>query len=71
MPYARKSELPDGVHDHRPAHAQDIYKEAYDSAFEAYKHDESRATVSPGGAVEKTCHKGDDGQWTEWATDRS
>ena len=37
MPYKKKSELPDGVKDNLPSHAQDIYKEAYNSAWDEYK----------------------------------
>lgn len=29
MPYQRKSNLPDGVKDNLPSHAQDIYREAF------------------------------------------
>ena len=37
MPYSERSELPDGVKDNLPAHAQDIYKEAFNSAWKQYK----------------------------------
>jgi len=43
MPYDRRDDLPDSVRDHLPAHAQDIYKEAYNSAWEQSGHDEPRA----------------------------
>lgn len=33
MPYKSKSELPDNVQNVLPAHAQDIYKEAFNSAW--------------------------------------
>lgn len=42
MPYGKKSELPDSVKDNLPAHAQDIYKEAYNSAWDEYKDPEDR-----------------------------
>ena len=42
MPYSRKSELPDSVKDNLPAHAQDIYKEAYNSAWDEYKDPDDR-----------------------------
>lgn len=32
MPYKTKRDLPDNVQNVLPAHAQDIYKEAFDSA---------------------------------------
>lgn len=34
MPYKSKSELPDNVQNVLPAHAQDIYKEAFNSAWD-------------------------------------
>lgn len=37
MPYERKSELPDSVKDNLPGHAQDIYRKAYNSAWDEYK----------------------------------
>lgn len=37
MPYKAKSDLPDNVRNVLPAHAQDIYKEAFNSAWEQYK----------------------------------
>ena len=42
MPYSKKSELPDSVKDNLPAHAQDIYKEAYNSAWDEYKDPDDR-----------------------------
>lgn len=37
MPYQNINELPDSVKDHLPKHAQEIYKEAFNNAFEEYK----------------------------------
>lgn len=37
MPYDNLSDLPDSVRDNLPRHAQEIYKEAYNSAWEEYK----------------------------------
>lgn len=36
MPYTSKSDLPDSVRDHLPPHAQEIYLEAYNSAWDQY-----------------------------------
>ncbi len=36
MPYRTNQELPPSVKDNLPAHAQDIYREAFDSAWEEY-----------------------------------
>jgi cation transport regulator len=68
MPYANRSELPDSVKDNLPAHAQDIYKEAFNSAWDQYDHEESRAHRVAWGAVEKKYHKNESGQWVEGAT---
>ena len=65
MPYERRTDLPDSVQDHLPAHAQDIYREAYNSAYDQYDHDESRAHAVAWAAVKRQYHKGDDGDWRE------
>ncbi|MGA7672865.1 MAG: ChaB family protein [Nitrolancea sp.] len=65
MPYDKRTELPESVRDSLPAHAQDIYKEAYNSAFDEYGHDESRAHRVAWGAVERSYHKNDDGEWVQ------
>lgn len=36
MPYTSISELPDNVKNVLPKHAQDIYKEAFNSAYDQY-----------------------------------
>lgn len=69
MPYKTKSDLPDSVRDNLPAHAQDIYKEAYNSAWDEYDHDEERAHRVAWGAVKKSYHKNASGDWVEGATD--
>ncbi len=69
MPFANRGELPDSVKDNLPAHAQDIYKEAFNSAWEQYDHEESRAHRVAWGAVEKKYHKNEAGKWVEGATD--
>lgn len=42
MPYDKTSELPDSVKDNLPEHAQNIYKEAFNSAYKHYKDEEDR-----------------------------
>lgn len=37
MPYKSTSDLPESVRDKLPAHAQEIYMEAFNSAFDEYK----------------------------------
>lgn len=39
MPYARNEDLPPSVRDHLPEHAQDIFRAAFDAAFEAHAGD--------------------------------
>lgn len=72
MPYNKREELPDSVREHLPAHAQDIYKEAFNSAWDEYKDPDSR---KQGGDREEVAHrvawnavkqkyeKGSDGNW--------
>ena len=72
MPYDKRSELPDQVRDNLPAQAQDIYKEAYNSAWDQYKDpderrdDASREEVAhrvAWSAVKQSYEKNDDGKW--------
>ncbi len=65
MPYKNRGDLPDSVKDNLPKHAEDIYKEAFNSAWEQYGHDESRAHRVAWGAVKEKYHKNDDGEWVE------
>ena len=68
MPYDSRNELPKSVKDHLPEHAQDIYKESFNSAWDQYNHDEERSHCVAWGAVKKEYHKGDDGDWHKGAT---
>ena len=54
MPYKNISELPDSVKDNVPKHAREIYKEAYNSAWDQYKDPEDREDDS---TREETSHK--------------
>lgn len=72
MPYARVTELPESVKNVLPKHAQEIYKEAYNSAYEEYDEPSERrgdadreetAHKVAWAAVKKTYAKGDDGDW--------
>lgn len=42
MPYDKISELPDSIKDHLPKHAQEIYRAAYNSAWEEYADPDKR-----------------------------
>ncbi|HRA47500.1 MAG TPA: ChaB family protein [Thermomicrobiales bacterium] len=68
MPYKAITALPDSVRDHLPKHAQEIYKDAFNSAWDEYGHEESRAHAVAWAAVKKSYHKGDDGDWHEGAS---
>lgn len=72
MPYKTKRELPDNVQNVLPAHAQDIYKEAFNSASNSTKIRtiagmmpavKRRHTKSPRAAVKHEYEKGDDDKW--------
>ena len=72
MPYSTRHELPDSVRGALPEHAQDIYKEAFNSAWEEYANprdrrgNESRETTAhkvAWSAVERTYEKGLDRKW--------
>lgn len=74
MPYDRITSLPKWVKNNLPKHAQEIYKEAYNSAYDQYKDpedrrgDESREEVShkvAWSAVETKYEKWEDGNWQE------
>jgi cation transport regulator len=72
MPYSSINELPESVKNVLPKHAQDIYKEAFNSAFEEYKNPEDRRDDTDReevshrvawSAVKKKYQKGEDGAW--------
>lgn len=69
MPYDKKSDLPDSVTDNLPAHAQDIYKEAYNSAWDQYDKDEERSHRVAWSAVKQKYHKNENGTWVKGASD--
>jgi len=72
VPYAYRSALPDSVRHVLPAHAQDIYLEAFNSAWGQYKDkedrrgDDSREEVAhkvAWAAVKHQYQKGDADKW--------
>jgi len=65
MPYDSITDLPDGVRDNVPKHGQEIYKEAFNSAWDQYDHDEARSHRVAWGAVKEKYEKGDDDRWHE------
>jgi len=73
MPYESLKDLPDNVQNNLPKHAQEIYKKAYNNAWDQYKDpddrkgDDSREEVShkvAWSAVKEKYEK-KDGQWQE------
>lgn len=65
MPYASNHELPMAVREHLPGHAQDIFREAFNSAFEQYRESdeprrEQRAFKVAWAAVKRTYRKDGD-----------
>ncbi len=61
MPYNKRSELPDAVRK-MPAHAQDIWMKAFNSAINQY-HDEGKAAATAWAAVKKEYKQNSDGEW--------
>ncbi len=46
MPYAHNAQLPVSVRSHLPGHAQDIYREAFNHAFDAHTGDPRQEEVA-------------------------
>ena len=59
MPYDTLSDLPQSVRDNLPRHAQEIYRAAFNNAWDEYNHDEARAHRVAWGAVEREYEKDD------------
>jgi cation transport regulator len=54
MPYRTTDDLPPRVRDHLPAHAQEIFLEAYNSAYEKYADPHRRRA---GASLEETANR--------------
>lgn len=54
MPYDSLNELPESVRDNLPKHAQEIYKEAFNNAWDQYKDPEDRRGDA---SREETAHR--------------
>ncbi|HWQ14428.1 MAG TPA: ChaB family protein [Roseiflexaceae bacterium] len=75
MPYERLSDLPESVRKHLPKRAQEIYRAAFNSAWEQYDQPEERrggrtreetAHAVAWAAVERVYHKDPrTGRWVE------
>lgn len=75
MPYSKNEELPSSIQDHLPKHAQDIYREAFNNAFEQYNNPHKRRNTKESreevahktawAAVKKAYHKNENGNWVK------
>lgn len=68
MPYKKVSELPESVKNSLPSHAQEIYRAAYNSAYQQYDDSSDREETAhkvAWSAVKKEYHKDDQGKWVE------
>lgn len=73
MPYDSTSELPQQVRDNLPKHAQEIYKEAFNSAWDDYKDPSDRrgdtsreeAAHKVAWSAVKSEYKKEDGSWVK------
>lgn len=54
MPYASRFELPEPVRRHLPPHAQEIWREAFNSAWQRYARPDQRRR---GGSREEVAHR--------------
>ena len=76
MPYQHLADLPEQVRDNLPHHAQEIYREAFNHAWQEYadpqsrRDDASREEIAhrvAWAAVKKQYVKDEHGNWTEAA----
>ncbi|KAJ6644930.1 putative cation transport regulator ChaB [Pseudolycoriella hygida] len=74
MPYLVNDDLPESVKKHLPSHAQDIYREAFNHAYEQYADPSKRRTADSReviahkvawSAVEHQYHKDQNGYWVK------
>ena len=68
MPYRTLANLPDRVQAVLPKHAQEIYRAAFNSAWDQYVEDdergrEARSHMVAWAAVARKYAKGEDGRW--------
>jgi cation transport regulator len=72
MPYEKLSDLPSSVTANLPKHAQEIYRAAFNSAWQQYDQPEERrggasreetAHKVAWGAVERKYHRNEQGEW--------
>jgi cation transport regulator len=60
MPYSSNDDLPPSVRDHLPPHAQDIFRAAFNSAYDQYGDDPGKEEIAfrvAWAAVKRRYHK--------------
>ena len=57
MPYKDLNDLPKSVQEHLPKHAQEIYRAAFNSAWDEYGQDEERTQRVAWSAVKKNIRR--------------
>lgn len=65
MPYRTNGDLPASVRNHLPAHAQDIFREAFNSAWQQYTGNERREEIAfrVAWATVKKMYRKVNGEW--------
>jgi cation transport regulator len=72
MPYMSNSELPETIREKLPEHGQDIYREAFNNAWQEYKGPSERRENESGeevshkvawSTVKKVYYKNSEGKW--------
>ncbi len=66
MPYAANDELPEHVQQHLPEHAQDVFREAFNHAWQQYAADPRREEIAfriAWSAVKHAGYHKYDGHW--------
>lgn len=65
MPYDSISELPDNVRDHLPEHAQEIFLEAFNNAWDQYtdRDDREETAFKVAWSAVKQKYRKADGKW--------
>ncbi|MBB5461053.1 ChaB family protein [Paraburkholderia sp. Cpub6] len=65
MPYSSDADMPALVRDHLPQHAQDIYRAAFNAAYEEYAADVRHEGIAHrvAWATVKRCYMKDGNEW--------
>lgn len=65
MPYVTNADLSHKISERLPEHAQTIFREAFNNAYEQYHGDEAIAFRVAWAAVKKKYEKNENGMWVE------